>query len=340
MPQLPPSKTTGIRSRINVTNRISRIWYLKRPYLKFVTSGLYQVGVKDLVRTQFPYIFSDAELPPSINIELTNRCQLRCTYCTSPLKLRPSGFMTDSTFRRVIAQLRQWRIRRVRVVGNGEPTFHPKFAWMIKEIAESSGYIELKTSLQYVRDNVIEAMVKANIDAIRISVDSNSKEEYEALRQGGNFQTLLENLKKLMQARKSLSGKSLIVITVMLKPSDIKNESEVMDFWRPYCDLVSKQYVLDMTTGESNSFLATTSNKDWPRCSFPFKELKIFWNGNVPLCKYSHLQTKDEVGLLLGNINTDSIDTLWNSPPMKQYRNAHRTRDTAEMPICRGCFGT
>ncbi|MBX3325840.1 MAG: radical SAM/SPASM domain-containing protein [Nitrospira sp.] len=329
-----------MRRQINVTDRISRIWYLKRPYFKLITSGLYRVGVKDLIRTQFPYIFPDTELPPSINLELTNRCQLRCTYCTSPLKLRPTGFMTDSTYWRVIAQIREYRIKRIRVVGNGEPTFHPNFRWMIKEIAESTDYVELKTSLQYVKDATIEAVVKANIDAIRISVDSNSKEEYETLRQGGNFETLLTNLKKLIRTRNSLRGKSLITITVMLKPSDQEKEYEMMAFWKPYCDLVSKQYVLDMKTGESDSFLATTSSEEWPRCSFPFKELKVFWDGNVPLCKYSHLQTRDDIGLPLGNINTDTIPTLWNGPIMKQYRNAHRNRNTAAMPICRGCFGT
>jgi hypothetical protein len=211
---------------------------------------------------------------------------------------------------------------------------------MIKEIAKSTDYVELKTSWQYVKDNIIESVVKADIDAIRVSVDSNSKKDYEALRRGGDFNVLLENLRRLIHTRNSVRGKSLIIITVMLKPTDLKKELELMQFWRPYCDLVSKQYVLDMMTGETDSFLATTLNSDWPRCSFPFKELKIFWNGNVPLCKYSHLQTKDEVGILLGNINTCSIPELWNSPTMKQYRNAHRTRNTSEMPICRGCIGT
>ena len=93
-------------------------------------------------------------------------------------------------------------------------------------------------------------------------------------------------------------------------------------------------------TGELDSFLPSISSNDWPRCTLPFKELKILWNGNVPLCKYSHLQTKDEIGIHLGNVNTDSIVGLWNHPTMKQYRNAHRKRLTSEMPICRGCFGT
>jgi len=329
-----------MRNRINVTNRISRIWYLKRPYLKLITSGLYKVGISDLVRTQFPYWFSDADLPPSINLELTNRCQLRCTYCTSPLKLRAQGFMTDATFRRALAQIREHRIKRVRIVGNGEPTFHPNFGWMIKEIAASTGYVEMKTSWQYVRSNIIQSTVRANIDAIRISVDSNSKESYESIRIGGHFDTLLENLTRLLQARDSLGSKSLIVITVMLKPTDLKKEDEVIQFWRPYCDVVSKQYVCDMMTGELDSFLPSISSNDWPRCTLPFKELKILWNGNVPLCKYSHLQTKDEIGIHLGNVNTDSIVGLWNHPTMKQYRNAHRKRLTSEMPICRGCFGT
>jgi len=176
-------------SVLDVTNRFERIRYLRNVYWKLISKGLYKIGIVEMVRTQFPYYLKDADVPPSLNVEFTNYCQLQCTYCTSPLKLRPRGFMSDDTFKNLNKQIKLHKIKRVRVVGNGEPTLHPEFPSMIRELSKSTRYTELKTNWQYVNDKSMKAILKSNIDVIRISVDSNRKELYESLRVGGTLKS-------------------------------------------------------------------------------------------------------------------------------------------------------
>ena len=323
-----------------VTNRIGRIWYLRKIYFKLITDGMYRIGIGNIIRTQFPFLLKEADLPPSINLELTNNCQIKCTYCTSPLKLRARGFMKEETFDRVLDQLRYHKIRRVRLVGNGEPTFHPRFPEYVRRLKEGGMYVELKTSWQFVRDEVIDAVLESNVNVVRISLDSDQKDEYEKLRVGADFEDLVNNLSKLFEAKKIKNSKTLIMITVMIKPSDLEREKEILAFWQKYCDVVSKQYVIDMDTGENDVFHPDIEEAAFPRCSFPFKELKILWNGIVPLCKYSHIQTGDEIGLQLGNIVSADLHELWNHSIMRSYRQGHRKRSPELMPICKGCMGT
>jgi Iron-sulfur cluster-binding domain len=116
--------------------------------------------------------------------------------------------------------------------------------------------------------------------------------------------------------------------------------SELERFWRPYADSVMKQYVIRRKEidRDTDAYLnVQRASNEYPRCTLQFKDLCVMWDGNVPLCQYSAMQTGAEPGLLLGNLNTTTILHLWNAPLMKQYREAHRTRQTGKMPICTGC---
>ncbi len=77
----------------------------------------------------------------------------------------------------------------------------------------------------------------------------------------------------------------------------------------------------------------------YPRCVMTLTKMDVHWNGNVPLCGMSGIQTGLPEGYIVGNINEGSLRAIWLSEPFKQYRRAHRQRDEGQMPICKGCPG-
>ena len=79
-------------------------------------------------------------------------------------------------------------------------------------------------------------------------------------------------------------------------------------------------------------------NRSYPKCSAPFKALDVNWNGDVPLCSNS-VQQVGPPGLITGNMLTHTMDELWRGGLIRQYREAHLTRDAGRMPICQGCTG-
>lgn len=321
-------------------NRLQRIWYLRKLYFNVLMRQLPKFGFVNSARTQFPYAFKDAETPPSISVEITNHCNLSCTYCTSPLNLRPKGLMSDFIFGRLIDDIVDCKVKRVRIIGNGEAIIHPEFKRYATELRKVTPVVSLTTNAKFNKEQTIYDTIDVGLDQINISVDSDNAETFEKLRLRGNFNKMLVDLKKLKEYKDKQGSKTLINIRVMVGPDDFHRQKELMDFWKPYADVVSKQYVIDMIETEGNETFHTDAQVGrFPKCSLPFKIMDIQWNGNVPMCSYSWKQSGLNQGVLIGNIGKDRLRDIWNNPLIKQYRDAHRARDEKKMPLCNNCVG-
>jgi MoaA/NifB/PqqE/SkfB family radical SAM enzyme len=319
------------------TNRLARVWYLRRLYTNLVWRTLRRTSFRDTVRTQFPFVLKDAAVPPALSVELTNLCNVRCTYCTSPLKERPQGLMSPETFGNLIRQIEESGIRKVKLVGNGEPTIHPKFSEMIPQLVKAARFVTLTTNALALNETIIESILAAPVDVLHISVDGGTREEYERSRVGGKFDKLLQNLGLLRQMKRDRRAKTLVNVRVMLRPSQRSQEGALRQFWSLLSDVVSQQYVMDFTGSDTDVYPSADDHDACPRCTLPFKILDVRWNGDVPLCSYSQFQTGDKIGLLLGNLNQVSLAEMWNGERIKAYRAAQRQRNAAQMPVCKGC---
>ena len=109
------------------TDHLNRIRYLLGLYTRKIWSSIGRVPLKELFRTQFPFLLADAPVPPMLSVELTNHCNLRCGYCTNPTSLRARGIMGEATFARLVNELQVGGVYFVGLCGNGEPTLHPRF---------------------------------------------------------------------------------------------------------------------------------------------------------------------------------------------------------------------
>ena len=322
-------------------NRLFRIWYLRRLYFHILKNDMLKLGFKNTAITQFPFAFSDADVPPAITLEFTNLCNLKCSYCTSPLKERPVGLMKNDIFNKIIKDIHLLRISRVRIVGNGEPSIHPDFGNYLLELKRVTPVVQLTSNGNFIKPQVLYDIVDSGINQINVSVDGHTSEVYEHYRPGGKFDKLVEDLKELKAYRDQMKSSLFINIRVMISPSEFNKINEIIAFWQPLGDVVSKQFIIDLNHSTTTGCFKTNDQKDrFPKCSLPFKILDIHWNGNVPLCTYSIKQSGLKEGVLLGNIGTTSLYDLWNHKLIKQYRDAHRNRITEKMPLCNGCIGT
>jgi MoaA/NifB/PqqE/SkfB family radical SAM enzyme len=316
------------------TDRIHRIRYLLPLYARTILRSLGRVPMRELVRTQFPFWMQDAATPPTISLELTNHCNLRCGYCTNPTTLRPRGVMGERTFQRLLDELALGGIYSVGICGNGEPTLHPRFADYVRRLSRAAPFVTLTSNWQRVTDDVTMAALES-VREIHVSVDGSTRSAYEARRLGGSFHRLLSNLSRLRILKREIGSRTLIAIRVMLGRSDHGHETEILEFWKPYGDVVSRQYILDFLGGPARGYTPVSEG----RCTLPFKKLDVHWNGIVNLCSYSWMQTGDPEGVVLGNLNDETLFAMWNSPLMRQYREGHRRRLEEMIPVCRGCPG-
>ncbi len=327
----------------NNSNRIARIFYRINSNKKIFQNAIKKgISVSNLLRAQFPYLFSDAIEPPIVSIELTNNCNLKCPYCTNSLGLRKKGFMSDDVFNKIINDLVVMKPVRIQLVGNGESTLHPNFGDYVSRLAKTNNYLSLVTNGQWTNSNIAEHILNAPLDLVEISIDAGGKEKYEASRINGKFDTLLSNILYLKTQKNALKSKVLINIRVMLRPTQLNIFNQERKFWSKYSDKVMPQFItkINNTDYEENVF-SPIQNKhgDFPKCSMPFKHIEIKYTGEVLMCYYTQYQI-GMPGLVIGDVMDSTINELWNSRIMKSYRDAHRNRDKEKMTVCKGCPGT
>lgn len=327
------------------SNRLARIWYLRKLYSKMSLKLLRRYGIKNILINQFPYSFRDALTVPSLTVEFTNLCNLKCPYCSSPYRIRKGGIMTMGTFEKLVSEIRKNKVKRIRIVGNGEPTIHPRFNYMISEIKKAAPVVSLTTNAQFIKPDIVQGIIDSKVDMVNISVDSMFEEEYKKRRPGGDFEKLVNNIRELKEMKDSNFPGAIINIRIMLTPSDLPVKNDISAFWKPYGDIVSYQYISNIQHENQKSAFADQFHTDskkgyYPRCSIPFKLLDVHWNGDIPICTYSEMQLGRPGGMVLGNINTHTLNEIWNNPVIKQYRDAHRARMESAMPMCNGCQGT
>jgi MoaA/NifB/PqqE/SkfB family radical SAM enzyme len=325
---------------MSVLGDLARVRERPQVYLRIIARTISTGSLVETLKSRFPFRLPDAEFPRIVALEFTNFCNLRCPYCaaqSAPVRGQ-RGFMTDATFSRIASQLREFPLQTLRVIGGGEPTAHPKFAEYATQLRGVSSILTLTTNGQLFSEKN-SRQTATSFDIVEISVDGNDATEYEKYRVGASFQRLLRNIELLRSAAAQERSKMLLHIRIMLKVSDVERVHDLRHYWEQHADSVSVQHLFDRTGNGTNLFtIMPKVEGSFRQCEYPFKAVGISWNGNVPLCSAIEPRLKvSDGGLLLGNVNNESLLEIWHGPLLRQYREAHRTCQPSGAPLCVGC---
>ena len=325
---------------MSVLGDLARVRERPQVYLRIIASTIAAGGLLRAIKSRFPFRLPDAEFPRIVALEFTNVCNLRCPYCAAQIgPVRGQrGFMTGATFARIVSQLREFPLQTLRVIGGGEPTMHPRFAEFASQLQGVAGISTLTTNGQLFSGKN-SRQTATSFDIVEISVDGSDATEYEKYRVGGSFRKLLGGIELLRSAAAQERSKMVLHIRIMTKVSDVERIPELRSYWEQYADSVSVQHLFDRTGDGTNLFTIMPKVEGaFRQCEYPFKAMGICWNGDVPLCPAIEERLKvSDGGLLLGNVNNDSLLKIWHGPLLRQYRQAHRTCQPSGAPLCVGC---
>ncbi len=136
--------------------------------------------------------------PRRISVELTNICNLHCSYCLrddDALYHTPANFIAPEFLQSLVSQARDVMSITSLIFTGGEPTLHPQFARMLEIAAEN----ELKCSFVtngWHFERVWPAIIKHrnSIAAVAFSLDGATREEHDRWRGDGSFTRLARAL--------------------------------------------------------------------------------------------------------------------------------------------------
>ena len=157
--------------------------------------------------------------PFYVDVDLTNRCNLKCVGCLyhSPyLEDRPqvdslAGDLPLSLFERLCSELKAMGTTTLVLQGAGEPMLHPDLPEIV-QVAKSHGfYVELITNGILLTRETVEALLASRLDRLKVSFWASSPDQYQYLYPGtdpGYFGKVLDGL-KLVAFMKAEHGSDL-----------------------------------------------------------------------------------------------------------------------------------
>jgi radical SAM protein with 4Fe4S-binding SPASM domain len=144
-------------------------------------------------------------LPEELYLEVTNRCNLKCTTCPQSWGMsEDSADLTPERASELLSQLPS--VRRVVLHGIGEPTLNPQLPEIIDVVKARGAYALFNTNGLLLRGTLLEALVHSGLDEVRISVDAATPETYKLVRGADMFSRVIANAAALSETRKRLNS--------------------------------------------------------------------------------------------------------------------------------------
>ncbi len=282
-----------------------------------------------------------------INIEFSNKCNLRCKFCSLDHS-KEARYMTSDTLKLFLdGFLIHNQMRKVEVINlhnGGETLLHPRWEEMLqvikeaKDLARNNGYhfpkIYLLTNGMPLTEKTVEKLLAMEVlDVIGISMDGGTPDLFEKIRVRARWSVFYKQVKNLV-AINELAPSPVSLYSICCIPSQFQLNTRWM-----HPEFVEILKLLDRYELRRLHNWAGEVETIQPRekrhkvgCGLLMRQLVVLPDGKVTVC-CNDLNSKGVVG----NIRRQSIPDIYQSPERMHYLAKHLRRKKGDLELCRNC---
>lgn len=293
-------------------------------------------------------------IPPILQIEPSNICNLRCLTCATGAGLvtRPAALMPFDMYQRVIDQVKDYVYLLV-FWSWGEPFINKDAFRMIRYAKDKGLLVHTSTNGHYFNTKEqARKIIDSGLDSLIVAVDGLDQPTYEKYRKGGNLQTVINSIENLVAERASLGVRHPLITLrfIVMKHNEhqidrVKKFAEDLGADRlTFRSAVVRRSALDLQdslTPHSSEFQQSGCN-GFPSggnpagrlnnyCHRPYANLTVFSNGDVVTCENDF-----NAAFPLGNIADQSIRNILSSGKSRTFLKTFR-ENLDRFMFCREC---
>ena len=167
--------------------------------------------------------------PISASIEPANFCNLRCPECPTGKKEfeKENKKLTFDLFKKILNPLLP-ELTYLNLYFQGEPFLNEEIFSMIQYAHSKKIYTSISTNGHFLDSDNIKKILSSNLDHLIVSVDGSNQKSYELYRIGGNFDTVINGIKELVQKKKEAKSKTPFIELQFLVLHTNEDEIEEM----------------------------------------------------------------------------------------------------------------
>ena len=291
--------------------------------------------------------------PALLMVEPTNLCNLKCPMCPSGAgeMTRPRGQMKVEHFKKVLDQIGKDLIL-IQFWNQGEPFIHTGLSEMVA-YAKSKG-IPAMTSTNghfFQTPEQIESIVQSGIDEIIVSFDGIDQKTYEKYRVGGQFQKVIDGVKRLVQYKQNQKLKRPLInlqFLVLKHNEDQMQQVEsigrrlgvdlvTMKSAQVYSDNQGREFLPDderfrRYTSDGKTYKIKSRFPNW--CQFLWSGTVVNWDGSVTPCCFDKDGEYTAGNPFQGEI---TFKEIWKGKKLQSFRKKILA-NRSNIPICMNCF--
>jgi sulfatase maturation enzyme AslB (radical SAM superfamily) len=282
-------------------------------------------------------VTESAGFPAVVLIDNTSVCNLRCSMCdhVNIRRYRKIEHMKWELYAKIIDEIaREGPDSRVWQIFYGDP-------FLLKDMPERIRYakdrgltdVVLNTNGVLMTAQRSRPLIEAGLDAIYVGIDAATRETYDHIRVGGDFDAAVANVltyRDLLRQH-GHSGQKILVQYVV---SDINEHEtdEFREFWAAHGVNVKIRPRVSWAGLIKATNLRPNDQVQRKPCYWLMRTINICTDGRVAFCS-----ADPHCRVPCGNVSTHTIKELW-SGQLRVYRRMHSEGRFDELPeMCRDC---
>jgi MoaA/NifB/PqqE/SkfB family radical SAM enzyme len=269
--------------------------------------------------------------PIEITLESTARCNLSCPMCPRHIYTFDNENMDLDLYRRIVSDCSDY-VEFIWPYGIGEPLMHPHIFDMIQITREAGIRTGLSTNATLLDSERADRILDSGLDYLIVAFDGASKGTYEKYRVGAIFEKTLENTLAFLEQKRKRDSKIHVVVQMVVLKDNAGEIPEYRKLWSiPGVDEI--RFKRDETRFEATTVPgeALKGQRQNP-CHLLWRgPLYVRYDGLAYPCCYMYSESP------VGDLKTQSLMDVWNSPGMVRLREAHLRGEISEYPACTTC---
>ena len=300
------------------------------------------------IRAKSPHIF---------NIETTNYCNMTCVMCPRTIYMkRKNIWIDDNLFEKLINNIKPYEQKEL---DNFWHWLEKKYNYSSKEVSENGFYFSVVSRClilhgygePFLDKKLIERIslctekniptyfsctpatmtiekaekaMKAGLGVLKFSIDALKESEVKKIRgKKANHSESIKKILDLINLKKEKNYRTVLVpcmIALGNSEKDKEMHKNFLDFW---LDKDVYAYIKSQDNRwlfEEDHTIKNKSHYAKQYCEFPWTSLTVMAEGNVVPC--TQISNNE---IVLGNINEQSLEEIWNSEKYKEFRKMHIT---------------
>jgi MoaA/NifB/PqqE/SkfB family radical SAM enzyme len=312
---------------------------LRVGYLDLSEQVLYQIS---------KHLPSISVSPRSIQIECTTRCNLKCTFCELSFWSEKPDDLRFDNIRKMVEHLP--KLKRIDLTGIGESLMNRDFFQIVEFLKTRHLYVTLNDNFTLLTERLARRIVELEVDQIFLSLDGATKQTYEPIRVGANFDKVISNTRRLIEIKHELKKKrpevkinTVVCLTNYHElPAIVELANDLGIGMVQFVNVITFDSTTDLDTirvrHEVQQSLAEALQRGRQlgvrvkmelfdklpvqQCDFPWRRNFVTYDGYVHPCCYT-TQTGDrkaQNGRSFGNLLGHSFQDLWNGESYSEFR--------------------